>query len=161
MKNRILIPKLICRVDPGMIPVHPDPGLPAVRGGKTGVFCTIPLHRSPPVIPGMDLDDPQRVRRGKTFFLQDLIVVQTFHIPELADLRKICIGHAQFLALIYIGRAPQAVDNRGQHLCGLLPVFSFISEAGDDPGLVMIAPEHRIPGIVLCHFRLPLKKNAL
>ncbi len=43
------------------------------------------------------------------------------------------------------GRAAVQVEDGGQHLGGLLAVFAVVPEAGDGPGLVVVAPIEAVP----------------
>ena len=73
-----------------------------------------------------------------------------FHILVLVHVREVDVGHAQFLALINIGRAPHHVDHCGQHLRAAGPEqFAVIAIAADLARLVVVPKVHRIPGFSL------------
>ena len=88
-------------------------------------------------------------------------MVDTLHVPVLADVRKIRIRHAQLLALVNVGCSPETVNHRGQHLRRLFPISALVAKAGHHSRLIMVAPEHRIPGVMLCHAFLPGKQDIL
>ena len=64
----------------------------------------------------MDLQDLVGVLLTQPLLLEDAEMVQALHILILGNVRKSGICHAQLLALVDVGRAPQAVDGSGQHL---------------------------------------------
>ena len=82
-------------------------------------------------------------------------MVDAFHITVLVERGKARIGHANLFALINVRCTAQAMDDCTQHLGRLCPVFVFVSKAGDDARLVMVAPEYCVPGVVFAHTSLP------
>ena len=63
------------------------------------------------------------------FVSEDLVNVEAFDIPVLADVGEIGIGHADLFALIYIRGAAQTVDGGREHLGGLFRIIFVIAEA--------------------------------
>ena len=92
------------------------------------------------------------------FLYQLMVGIERFHVPVIAQVFKIGICHAQFLSLIDIGRSLKHVKAGCQHLCRFYAIRSVVSKAGNGPGLVMVAPEQRIPGNPL-HSGLPFVQN--
>ena len=128
---------------------------PWCRAGKTGVRTGVPLHGRPAVVPGAEAQDLQRLRLRLAALEHDLVVIQALHIPVLADGGIPGVGHTQLLTLEDVGGPPEQVDAGGQHLGGLLPIPLVVPEAGHGPGLVVIAPEHRVPASGGLHLQLP------
>ena len=52
------------------------------------------------------------------------------------------------------------MDEGTQHLGGFLPVLFVIAEAGDGAGLVVVAPEHGVPGASVLHALLPFDEET-
>ena len=155
-ENGILIRKLGLCINGSMVGIDSDPGFGRC---EACVLSAGPLHRGAPVVAGVDLDNPEGIVRAEPLFLQNAVVVDAFHISVLRNVGEIRIGHADLFSLVHVGCSPQAVDHRAQHLGGLLPVFSFISETGYHPGLIVIAPEYCVPGMVFRHSGLPVEQN--
>ena len=88
-------------------------------------------------------------------------MIEALHVPVLVQAGEVGVGHAQLLPLVDVGGAPHGVDDVGQHLGGLLPVLPLVTEPGHHPGLVVVAPEHGVPGVVGGHALLPGEENVL
>ena len=158
MKNRILILHLHRSID---FPVIIRTPYPRRARSKSRILRPVPLHRSTPVIPGPAGKHLQRLLLRFTPLQKNLIIIQTLHIPVLADIRIIGICHSQLFPLINIGSSPKQMDSGCKHLGGFLPVFSLLSQPGNDSRLIMVAPENSIPPVIFLHSQLPLFKNRL
>ena len=148
MVYAVRIVHLILRVDQQIVFVH---GQPWGTGGESGVLLRVPLHRRPGVIPGNPGEIPQHILRVHQAGFHPLAPgVVHFHILVLVHVREVNVGHAQFLALINIGRAPHHVDHCGQHLRAAGPEqFAVIAVAADLARLVVVPKVDRIPGFSL------------
>ena len=102
----------------------------------------------------------QRFFRGLSFRTQDVKIVRALYVSVLVNGRIARVGHANLFALIDVGRAAHHVDERRQHLGGLFPVVPIVAEAGYGAGLVVIAPEQRVPGAARLHAFLPLAQKV-
>ena len=139
-------------VDGLVVVHHADPGF---AGGKARVGRSVPLHGGAAVVPAALLDDLQRLGGGLALLLEDLVVVQALHIPELADGGKVAVGHAQLLALVDVRGAPHHVGGGAQHFGALFPVPALVAKAADGAGLVVVAPEQGVPAVAGLHPLLP------
>ena len=84
MEDRIFVFQLVRGIYLCMVRVDCDPWLSiAVLSCESCVSGCIPLHRRTSIVTGVNLDDAQRVRRGHSLILKDLIIVQALHITEL------------------------------------------------------------------------------
>ena len=73
--------------------------------------------------------------------------VQAFNVPQLRGIGKGIIRHADLLTLINEGRPTLQIHGHSQHLGAPLPerLRRSAAPAGYDAGLVMVAPEQRVP----------------
>ena len=125
VKNGIAVFQAFSRIDFFIVPVDFDPGHAVC---KAGILLIAPLHGSPAVVAGplaQHLVNPGFLHSA---FLQNIEIMQAFHITVLIGGGKTGVSHAQFLPLVDIGRSPHAVDGRRQHLGRLLPVSRFVPE---------------------------------
>ena len=128
---------------------------PRRTGGEACVRAGIPLHRGTTIVTAALGDDVERFGLGLALAAQDVVVIQAFYIPVLINGGKVRIGHTQFFALIDIRRTAHEVDSGGQHLGTFLPVGRIAAKATHGTGLVVIAPEQRIPAVMRLHPLLP------
>ena len=143
-------------INPGIIFIHTNPWHSL---GKATVIFTIPLHWCSSVIPGMNLDNTKCIFFRKTFLLQNFIMVQTFYITKLTDVSEIGICHTNLFTLVNIWSTAKSMNDGRKHFSWLFPVFSFITKSGNRTRLIVIAPEHCIPSMILGHSNLPAKEN--
>ena len=88
-------------------------------------------------------------------------MIDALDVAVLVQAGKAGVRHADLLALVDVGRAAQAVDDRAQHLGRGGPVFALVAKARDHARLVMVAPEDRVPGVVRGHAGLPGEQDVL
>ena len=131
------------------MPIH---GVPVV---KPGVLARVPLHRGAAVVAAALGDNVQRLGLGLVLLSQDPVVVEALDIAVLLDFREVRVRHAQLLTLINVRCAAHKVDGHRQHLGAFLPVGRVAAKAADRTGLVVVAPEQRIPAAVGLHPLLP------
>ena len=86
-------------------------------------------------------------------------MVCAFYVPVLGDVGKFGVGHSDFFSLENIRCSSEHVDDGSKHFGGFFPVCSFVSEAGYDSWLVVVAPEDCVPCVVLFHSDLPVKED--
>ena len=128
---------------------------PRRTGGKPGVLARVPLHRGAAVVAAALGDNVQRLGLGLALLSQDPVVVAALDVAILLDFREVRVRHAQLLALINVRCAAHKVDGHRQHLGAFLPVGRVVAKAADRTGLVVVAPEQRIPAAVGLHPLLP------
>ena len=124
-------------------------------GGKPGVLARVPLHRGAAVVAAALGDNVQRLGLGLALLSQDPVVVAALDVAVLLDFREVRVRHAQLLTLINVRCAAHKVDSHRQHLGAFLPVGRVAAKAADRTGLVVVAPEQRIPAAVGLHPLLP------
>ncbi len=109
------------------------------------------MHRRSGVIAAFpDNAGPEDLMRHAAALTPFPIGVNAFDIPEIRRTFERIIGHAQFLALINIGRTLHHMQAGSQHFGGNGPVLRpVVAEAGNGPRLVMIIPEEAVPGFIV------------
>ena len=145
-------------IDGFMVGVHADPRLGL---GEAAALARVPLHGGAAVVARMHAQDVVRAVLMQAAVTQDVEVIDALHVAVLVERGKARVGHADLLALVDVGRAAQAVDDRAQHLGRGLPVLALVAEARDHARLVMVAPEHRVPCVVVAHAGLPGEQDVL
>ena len=130
-------------IDLGSVGIHGDPGRSC---GEASIRCAVPLHRCPGVVAPLVPDAVPRPRllRIRLCLFQK---VQAFNVPQLRGIGKGIIRHADLLTLINKGRPPLQIHGHGQHLGAPLPerLRRSAAPARHDAGLVVVAPEQRVP----------------
>ena len=158
VENRVRVVDLALGVDGLGIGVDRQPR----RTAREAALCAVvPLHRGTAVIAGVHAQDIVNAVLVQAAAAQDVVMVDALDVAVLVQRGKTGVGHAQFLALIDVRRAAQAMDDRAQHLGRLLPVFALVAKARHDARLVVVAPENSVPCVVFGHAGLPREQDIL
>ena len=143
MQHRIRVADGRSHIDFPRIWIDHDPRC-SIR--KASIGRRIPLHRCTGIIPAFAPDTPPCPVHPAAFcgLAQQ---VQAFYIPQLADVRKGTVGHADLLTLIQKWGSSQEIHGSGK-TCGAPPsqrLCPRTAKPGDQARLIVIAPEQRVP----------------
>ena len=139
-----------------MVRVHAQPRRAA---GEARLRACRPLHRRACVVAAAR---PQQFVNGRhvpprRFF--DGVEVGAFDVAVVGDVVEIGVGHADFFALVDVGRAAQHMQGAGEHGRGLHAVAAVVAEAAQRARLVVVVPKKRVPGVACRHPRLPVAQQ--
>ena len=84
------------------------------------------------------------------------VEVGAFHVAVVVDVIEVGVGHADFFALVDVGRAAQAVQHARQHGRRGMVVSAVITKAAEGARLIMVVPEKGVPGVSRRHAGLPV-----
>ena len=132
------------RIDFPVIRIDGNPGSSVCKACLRRI---VPLHRRSGVVPAFKCHaGPESLVRQAAAFTPFFVGIDAFDIAEVVRALERIIGHAQFFALINIGRALHHMQTGGQHFGGNFPVLrSVVSKPGNGAWLVMIVPEKAVP----------------
>ena len=134
-------------VDLRMVRVQLQPGR---AGGEAGVGAGVPRHGRARVVAALGVDGRHHLGRVHAALLGgDAVHVADLDVLVVLDRREGHVGHAEFFALVDIGRALHAVQEGRQHLGRLDPVAPVIAEARHRPRLVVVVQVEAVPPLLV------------
>ena len=140
-------------VDARIVGVDAQPGCTAA---EARLWRAVPLHRGAGVVTAARAQEGVDFRRWAALRREFGVEVGAFHVAVVVDVVEVGVGHADFFALVDVGRAAQAVQHARQHGRRGMVVFAVITKAAEGARLVVVVPKKGVPGVSCRHAGLPI-----
>ena len=128
--------------------------------GKSGIFGSVPLHRSSGIVPSFSINAVDQFFFWSTLFNFFKIHVSALNVIDFRNVFNLAVRHPKLFALINVRRSLQQMQDDCQHFGAFYAINPVISILGNCSWQIMVVPKKTVPSFIF-KTRLPLGQNML